>query len=123
MGRVVERDPRAAADGRASATWRCRATRRGPNWIYGVLASFGLALVLRMLLAVGMPQFLMFAIVAPYQVWLVVSGLRFQRRLAGVGLHRAGFDGRQRRHEDPWAIGGRHVRHLKRKAFGIGLPL
>jgi hypothetical protein len=45
-------------------------------WVYGVLASVGLLLVLRMLLAVGMPQVLMFAIVAPYQVWLVVSTWR-----------------------------------------------
>jgi hypothetical protein len=45
-------------------------------WIYGALASVGLVFVLRMLLAVGMPQFLMFAIVAPYQVWLVVSAWR-----------------------------------------------
>lgn len=45
-------------------------------WIYGALAGVGLLLVLRMLLAVGMPQLLMFAIVAPYQVWLVVSTWR-----------------------------------------------
>ena len=65
-----------AGDGFVARAWTGRERLWKVCWIYGVLASFGLALVLRMLLAVGMPQFLMFAIVAPYQVWLVVSAWR-----------------------------------------------